>query len=58
MKKEILNKKDKVVDFTCGPVVNNQCKGHRFDNWSGKIPHDMEQLSSCATTTEPTCPKY
>jgi len=23
MKKEILNKKDKVVDFTCGPVVNN-----------------------------------
>ena len=22
-------------------------------NWSGKIPHAAEQLSPCATTTEP-----
>ena len=24
-----------------------------FDPWSGKIPHAVEQLSPCATTTEP-----
>ena len=28
-------------------------RGHRFNPWSGKIPHAMEQLSVCATTTEP-----
>ena len=26
--------------------------GHGFEPWSGKIPHAMEQLSPCATTTE------
>ncbi|XP_073657573.1 serologically defined colon cancer antigen 8 isoform X3 [Tursiops truncatus] len=26
---------------------------HGFDPWSGKIPHAVEQLSPCATTTEP-----
>ena len=25
----------------------------RFDPWSEKIPHAMEQLSPCATTLEP-----
>ena len=30
-----------------------QYRRHRFDHWSGKIPHAVEQLSSCATTTEP-----
>ena len=29
-----------------------QCRGHRFSLWSEKIPHAMEQLSLCATTTE------
>ena len=24
-----------------------------FEPWSGKIPHAAEQLSSCATITEP-----
>ena len=28
-------------------------RGHRFDPWSGKIPHAAKQLSLCATTTEP-----
>ena len=28
-------------------------QGHGFEPWSGKIPHAMEQLSPCATTTEP-----
>ena len=30
-----------------------QCRRHRFDPWSGKILHAVEQLSPCATTTEP-----
>ena len=29
-----------------------QCKGHRFDPWSGRIPHALGQLSPFATTTE------
>ena len=29
-----------------------QCKRHRFDPWSGKIPHAAENLSSCTTTAE------
>jgi len=28
-------------------------RGHRFDPWSGKIPHAMEQPSVCATAPEP-----
>ena len=31
----------------------SQCRGHGFDPWSEKIPHAAEQLSPCATTTEP-----
>ena len=30
-----------------------QCRGHRFEPWSGEIPHAAEQLSPRATTTEP-----
>ena len=30
-----------------------QGRGHGFEPWSGKIPHAAEQLSPCATTTEP-----
>ena len=30
-----------------------QCRRHRFSPWSGKIPQATEQLSQCATTTEP-----
>ena len=28
-------------------------QGTRFDPWSGKIPRAAEQLSPCATITEP-----
>ena len=28
-------------------------RGHGFKPWSGKIPHATEQLSPCATTTDP-----
>ena len=34
-----------------------QCRGHGFEPWSRKIPHAAEQLSPCATTTEPMCHK-
>ena len=30
-----------------------QCRGHRFDRWSRKMPHAQEQLSPCTATTEP-----
>ena len=30
-----------------------QCRRHRFNPWSEKIPHAMEQFSPCATITEP-----
>ena len=30
-----------------------QGRGHGFEPWSGKIPHDTEQLGPWATTTEP-----
>ena len=39
-----------------GTVVKNppaNARGHRFEPWSGKIAHAAEQLSPCATTTEP-----
>ena len=42
-KKKMLKKKESTY----------QCRGHGLDPWSGKIPHATEQLSLCATTTEP-----
>ena len=30
-----------------------QCRGHRFDSWSRKIPRAVEQLIQCVTTTKP-----
>ena len=35
-----------------------QCRGHGFEPWSVKIPHAAEQLSPCATTTEPASHNY
>ena len=37
---------------TCLP-----CRGHGFYPLSGKIPYARGRLSSCTTTTEPTCPQ-
>ena len=51
----------KVQDFPGTPVVKTpsfHCRGHGFDPWSGKIPHAVEQLSPCATTTEPASHNY
>ena len=53
-----------------GTECTCQCRRHRFDPLSRKIPHATEQLSPCTTTTEPvlwssgtattepTCHKY
>ena len=50
-------------DFPGGAVVKNSAVNatrHRFNPWSGKIPHALEQqtpLSPCATTTKPQNPE-
>ena len=44
------------MDFPGGSVVKEsayQFREHRFDLWSGKIQHVMEQ----SITTEPVCPR-
>ena len=50
-------------DFPGGTVVKNPPARagdtrHRFNLWSGKIPHTSEQLSPCVTTTELACHNY
>ena len=59
-------------DFPGGAVVESTCqrREHWFEPWSRKIPHAVEQLSLCtttsesalqslqATTTEPVCHNY
>ena len=45
------------MGFPGGAVVKNppaNAGDIGFEPWSGKIPHAAEQLSPCATTTEPT----
>ena len=45
-----------VLDFPGGAVVKNppaNAGDIGSEPWSGKIPHAAEQLSPCATTTEP-----
>ena len=43
------------LGFPGGSVVKTdcQCRRHRLDSQSGKIPHAVEQLRPCATNTEP-----
>ena len=42
-----------VRGFPGGPVVNIclPMQGHRFDPWSGKIPHATEHQIPCTTTS-------
>ena len=54
--RELKSIKLEMRDFPGGTVVKNhacQCRGHRYKPWSRNIPHAAEQLSPCATTTEP-----
>ena len=43
--------------WSSGEESARQCREHRFDPWSGKIPHTAGQLSPWATTTEPVHPR-
>ena len=46
-------------DFPGGAVVKNPpANAGDTGSRSGKIPHAVEQLSLCATTTEPVCHNY
>ena len=38
--------------WLCGKESACQCTRHRFDSWSRKIPHVLQQLSQCAITIE------
>ena len=35
----------------CKQESTCQCRGHRFDPWSRKIPHAEDQLNPCTTAT-------
>ena len=43
--------------WSSGKESSLQCREHRFDPWSRKIPHATWQQSQCATTTEPLHPR-
>ena len=49
--------KDKycIISLICGSKkrICLPMQGNGFEPWSRKIPHAAEQLSPCATTTEP-----
>ena len=45
--------KEEERDFPGGPESACQCRGHRFDLWSGKIAHTAGQLSFCVTPLSP-----
>ena len=45
--------KDELPWWLSGRESPCQRRRHRFDPWFGKISHDSEQLSLCATTIEP-----
>ena len=51
-----LFKKKKKKKFLSFPGILPACqyRRHRFNPWSGKMQHDSEQLSPCATTVEAT----
>ena len=53
--------KKEVRGFPGGAVVKNPPANTGDPGskpWSRKIPHATEQLSLCATTTEPSCHNY
>ena len=52
-KRPFINKEAGLPWWHSGWESTCQCRGHGFKPWSGKTPCAMEQLSPCATTTEP-----
>ena len=51
--KNLLYKNINKIKFKKKKESACQRRGHGFEPWSGNIPHAAEQLSPCATTTEP-----
>ena len=45
----IIHSKIVIMNFPGGLESTCQCKRHRFDPWSRKIPYTKEQLSLCTT---------
>ena len=43
----------RLLFWSSGEESTCQCRGHRFDPWSGKIPHAPGWLSPCTMTAEP-----
>ena len=52
-KRDVKKRQTGLPWWLSGKESTCQCRRHRFDPWSGKIPHAVEQLSSWATTLEP-----
>ena len=48
-----LNQNQGLPWWLSGKESDCQCRRHRFNPWSGKIRHAVEQLSLCTTTSEP-----
>ena len=48
-----IKKAERRLPWSSGWESDGQCRGHRLDPWSGKIPQPTGQLRLCATTTEP-----
>ena len=61
-KKKILKKRKEISGgfpgWCSGWESVCQCREHGFEPRSGKIPHAVEQLSPCTTTTEPVRHNY
>ena len=49
----LIKGKQRIPWWLSGKESTCQCRRQRFDPWSRKISHTVEQLSLCATTTEP-----
>ena len=49
----MLSLKTQFLDFPGGQESACQCRIHKFDPWSGRIPPAAERLSPRAATTEP-----
>ena len=51
--KDNLKSSGRLPWWLSGEETACQCRRHGFDPWDGKIPRASEQLSRCATTSEP-----
>ena len=49
---KISHDKESLPRWLSGKESACQCRRHRFDPWSGTIPHAMEHLSPCTPTIE------